>query len=172
MIIPDEIMDAARDGDTQTVLRFLDEGARVQARSITAAPPWLDPAHVQSAHYSQVELCRELVARGADPNRFGLTTWKWSPRCVRRRYCCRWSGLSNPHSVPGAAWSATPSGQIFQMLVESGADLNARAITSGGVATLFPTAIKVAWFITCARASCILTRKMAGRPFIPCSWRL
>ena len=34
-------------------------------------------------------------------------------------------GINKPFPRLVAAWSATPSGQIFQMLVESGADLNA-----------------------------------------------
>ena len=41
-------------------------------------------------------------------------------------------GLSNPR-LPGAAWSASPSGELFQILVESGADLNARDYIRWGI---------------------------------------
>ena len=120
--MPVEILDAARDGDIQTVVRFLDEGGdvnAVDARGLTL---------LRSVAYSQVDVCRVLVARGADPNRFGRDML--SPLCQAILFAD--GGLSNPR-LPGAAWSASPSGELFQILVESGADLNARDYIRWGI---------------------------------------
>ena len=120
MIIPNEIMEGAGPyGDTQTVLRFLDEGGDVNAFDCHGST-----LLVQSAHYSQVELCRELLARGADPNIRSNDVEMVSPLCLATTVA---DGGANPVAFhpPGAAWSATPSGKLFQILVESGADLNA-----------------------------------------------
>ena len=119
MSIPTEIMDAARDGDIQTVVRFLDEGGDVNAYDYLGYTLLL-----QSARYSKVELCRELLARGADPN----IRDRRDPRGVLSPLflatLAAEGGVSKPFPRLVAAWSATPSGKIFQMLVESGADLN------------------------------------------------
>ena len=67
MSIPTEIIDAARDGEIQTVVRFLDEGGDVNAFDARGRT-----LLVKSVVHSQVELCRVLIARGADPNRSKL----------------------------------------------------------------------------------------------------
>ena len=118
MSIPTEIIDAARDGDIQTVVRFLDEGGDVNAYDYMGYTLlW------QSARYSKVELCRELLARGADPNIRDRRDTMLSPLSVAT--LAAEGGVSEPFPRLVAAWSATPSGKLFQMLVESGADLNA-----------------------------------------------
>ena len=58
MIIPDDIMDAARDGDIQTVVRFLDEGGEVNAVDARGATML-----GESVINSHVELCRVLGLR-------------------------------------------------------------------------------------------------------------
>ena len=122
MIIPDDIMDAARDGDIQTVVRFLDEGGDVNAFD----------AHgrtllVHSVVHSQVELCRVLIARGADPNRSSEPDdLRWHGPLWAAAYYAD-GGLSNPRQGGGAAWSTSASGEIFQILMESGADVNVLA---------------------------------------------
>ena len=116
MSIPTEIIDAARDGDIQTVVRFLDEGGDINAFDARGE------TLLRSVAYSHVDVCRVLVARGADPNRFGQNML--SPLCKAILFAD--GGLSNPRQGGGAAWSASPSGELFQILVESGADLNAR----------------------------------------------
>ncbi len=63
MIIPTEIMAAVRDGDTQMVEHFLDEGGRVNAVDARGMTLLLG-----SVRCSKVELCRVLLERGADPN--------------------------------------------------------------------------------------------------------
>ena len=119
MIIPDDIMDAARDGDIQTVVRFLDEGGDVNAFD----------AHgrtllVHSVAHSQVELCRVLIARGADPNKSSEPDdLRWHGPLWAAAYYAD-GGLSNPRQGGGAAWSTSASGEIFQILMESGADVN------------------------------------------------
>ena len=118
MSIPSEIMAAVRNGDTHTVLRFLDEGGDVNAYHYLG---WTLLTH--SAWHSNVELCRELLARGADPNIRQRDDTMASPLC--EAILGAEGGVSKPFPRLVAAWSATPSGQIFQMLVESGADLNA-----------------------------------------------
>ena len=116
MIIPNEIMFAARDGDTQTVVRFLDAGGDVNA--VDAHGLTL----LRSVAYSQVDVCRVLVARGADPNRFSQNMLP--PLCQAIIFAD--GGLSDLRQGGGAAWSASPSSELFHILVESGADLNAR----------------------------------------------
>ena len=116
MIIPNEIMFAARDGDTQTVVRFLDAGGDVNAVDAHGSNLLL-----QSLLFSKVELCRELVARGADPNGIANCTMPllWVAAYVAH------GGVSKLHQGGGAEWSTSPSGELFKILVESGADLNA-----------------------------------------------
>ena len=111
-------MAAVRNGDTHTVLRFLDEGGDVNAYHYLG---WTLLTH--SAWHSNVELCRELLARGADPNIRQRDDTMASPLC--EAILGAEGGVSKPFPRLVAAWSATPSGQIFQMLVESGADLSA-----------------------------------------------
>ena len=111
-------MAAVRNGDKHTVLRFLDEGGDVNAYHYLG---WTLLTH--SAWHSNVELCRELLARGADPNIRQRDDTMASPLC--EAILGAEGGVSKPFPRLVAAWSATPSGQIFQMLVESGADLNA-----------------------------------------------
>jgi len=122
MIIPDEIMAAARVGDTQSVVRFLDEGGEVNAVDARGATML-----GESVINSHVELCRVLIARGADPTSSG------HDGNGRRLTCPLWmaahhanGGEWRPLQGGGAAWSASPSGELFQILMESGADLNAR----------------------------------------------
>ena len=121
MIIPVEILDAARDGDIQTVVRFLDEGGdvnAVDARGLTL---------LRSVAYSQVDVCRVLVARGADPNRSSEPDdLRWHGPLWAAAYYAN-GGLSNPRQGGGAAWSTSASGEIFQILMESGADVNVLA---------------------------------------------
>ena len=125
MSIPTEIMDAAHDGDIQTVVRFLDEGGDVNAYDYMGYTLlW------QSARYSKVELCRELLARGADPNLRDRRDTMLSPLCLA--ILAAEGGISKPFPRLVAAWSATPSGRLFQMLVESGADLNYRTFIGWG----------------------------------------
>ena len=117
--MPVEILDAARDGDIQTVVRFLDEGGDVNAFD----------AHgrtllVHSVAHSQVELCRVLIARGADPNKSSEPDdLRWHGPLWAAAYYAN-GGLSNPRQGGGAAWSTSASGEIFQILMESGADVN------------------------------------------------
>ena len=118
MGIPYEIMAAVRDGDTQTVLRFLDEGGDVNAYNYLG---W--NLLTRSVRHSNVELCRELLARGADPNRREREHGTCSPLCMA--ILGAEGGISEPFPRLVATWSATPSGRLFQILVESGADLNA-----------------------------------------------
>ena len=112
-------MDAARDRDIQTVVRFLDEGGDVNAFD----------AHgrtllVHSLAHSQVELCRVLIARGADPNRSSEPDdLRWHGPLWAAAYYAD-GGLSNPRQGGGAAWSTSASGEIFKILMESGADVN------------------------------------------------
>jgi ankyrin repeat protein len=116
MRTPHEIARAAHDGDTQTVVRFLDEGGDVNGLDRVPRGATL---LLTSAACSHVELCRVLVARGADPNIFHTTR---SP--LRLAVYVAHGGLHRPPQGGGAAWSASPSGQICQILIESGADVN------------------------------------------------
>ena len=121
MIIPDEIMAAARVGDTQSVVRFLDEGGEVNAVDARGATML-----GESVLNSQVELCRVLIARGADPTSSG------HDGNGRRLTCPLWMAAHHANGGEwrplqgGGAWSASPSGELFQILMESGADLNVR----------------------------------------------
>ena len=114
MYTPHEIAVAARDGDTQRVEQFLDAGGDVNGLDRGRTTLLL-----ASAAYSHVELCRVLAARGADPNIFHTTR---SP--LRLAVYVAHGGLRRPPQGGGAAWSTSPSGQICQMLIESGADVN------------------------------------------------
>ena len=119
MIIPNDIIDAVRNGDTQTVNRFLDEGGDVNAFDARGRT-----LLVKSVAHSQVELCRVLIARGADPNRSSEPDdLRWHGPLWAVAYYAD-GGLSNPRQGGGAAWSTTASGEIFQILMESGADVN------------------------------------------------
>ena len=111
MIIPNEITEAARNGDIQTVEQFLDTGGdvnAVDARGITLL--------YGSVVYSQVDMCRMLVARGADPNK--------KINLLRSAAYVANGGVLAPPQGGGAAWSASASGKIYQILIESGANLN------------------------------------------------
>ena len=119
MIIPNEIIEAASNGDTQTVNRFLDEGGDVNAFDARGRT-----LLVKSVSHSQVELCRVLIARGADPNRSSEPDdLRWHGPLWAAAYYAD-GGLSNPRQGEGAAWSTSASGEIFQILMESGADVN------------------------------------------------
>ena len=119
MIIPNEIIEAASNGDTQTVNRFLDEGGDVNAFDARGRT-----LLVKSVSHSQVELCRVLIARGADPNRSSEPDdLRWHGPLWAAAYYAD-GGLSNPRQGGGAAWSTSASGEIFQILMESGADVN------------------------------------------------
>ena len=119
MSIPNDIIDAVRNGDTQTVNRFLDEGGDVNAFDARGRT-----LLVKSVAHSQVELCRVLIARGADPNRSSEPdTLRWHGPLWAAAYYAD-GGLSNPRQGGGAAWSTSASGEIFQILMESGADVN------------------------------------------------
>ena len=122
MSIPDEIIDAVRNGDTQTVNRFLDEGGDVNAFDARGRN-----LLVKSVSHSQVKLCRVLIARGADPNRSSEPDdLRWHGPLWAAAYYAN-GGLSNPRQGEGAAWSTSASGEIFQILMESGADVNVLA---------------------------------------------
>ena len=122
MIIPNEIIEAASNGDTQTVNRFLDEGGDVNAFDARGRT-----LLVKSVSHSQVELCRVLIARGADPNRSSEPDdLRWHGPLWAAAYYAD-GGLSNPRPGEGAAWSTSASGEIFQILMESGADVNVLA---------------------------------------------
>ena len=120
MIIPTEIMAAVRDGDTQMVEHFLDEGGdvnAVDARGMTLL--------LGSVRCSKVELCRVLLERGADPNE---TLRAHNERPFLKKTDLLWvaayvadGGVLKPPQGGGAAWSASPSGKLFQILLESGA---------------------------------------------------
>jgi hypothetical protein len=104
------------------VVRFLDEGGDVNAYDAYGTTLLL-----ASVTYSQVEMCRMLIAREADP------TIRGHDADFRRLTCPLWlaaqhtnGGLLHPPQGGGAAWSASPSGELFQILMESGADLNVR----------------------------------------------
>ena len=118
MIIPTEIMAAVRDGDTQMVEHFLDEGGdvnAVDARGMTLL--------LGSVRCSKVELCRVLLERGADPNETlhpdneKKTDLLWVAAYVAD------GGVLKPPQGGGAAWSASPSGKLFELLWESAASL-------------------------------------------------
>ena len=140
MIIPNEIMVAARDGDTQTVERFLDEGGDVNAydaRGTTLLrecassyhPPPLAITVTRPILPSQLELCRVLVARGADVNKCGRGTWRFASETPL------WLAWQSTFTVSGgingpggdAAWSTSPSFEVCKILMEAGADLNVGA---------------------------------------------
>ena len=122
MIIPNEIIEAASNGDTQTVNRFLDEGGDVNAFDARGRT-----LLVKSVSHSQVELCRVLIARGADPNKSSEPDdLRWHGPLWAAAYYAD-GGLSNPRQGGGAAWSTSASGEIFQILMESGADVNVLA---------------------------------------------
>ena len=117
MIIPTEIMAAVRDGDTQMVEHFLDEGGRVNAVDARGMTLLLG-----SVRCSKVELCRVLLERGADPNE------TLHPDYNEKKTDLLWvaayvadGGVLKPPQGGGAAWSASPSGKLFQILLESGA---------------------------------------------------
>ena len=95
MIIPTEIMAAVRDGDTQMVEHFLDEGGRVNAVDARGMTLLLG-----SVRCSKVELCRVLLERGADPNETLHPDYneKKNRLAVGGRLCCRWRGIK---TTPG-----------------------------------------------------------------------
>ena len=118
MSIPYEIMAAVRDGDTHTVLRFLDEGGDIDAVDAHGMTLLLG-----SVRCSKVELCRVLLERGADPNETlrphneKKTDLLWVAAYVAD------GGVLKPPQGGGAAWSASPSGKLFELLWESAASL-------------------------------------------------
>ena len=110
-------MAAVRDGDTHTVLRFLDEGGDIDAVDAHGMTLLLG-----SVRCSKVELCRVLLERGADPNE------TLHPDYNEKKIDLLWvaayvadGGVLKPPQGGGAAWSASPSGKLFQILLESGA---------------------------------------------------
>ena len=139
MIIPNEIMVAARDGDTQTVVRFLDEGGDINAydaRGTTllreCASSYHKPPFAMTVPRpilpSQVELCRVLVARGADLNERGRVynadSQPPTPLWLAWEATFEVSGgIRGPGG--NAAWSTSPSFEVCKILMEAGADLNA-----------------------------------------------
>lgn len=137
MIIPDEIMAAARVGDTQTVERFLDEGGDINAydaRGETLLRECVSSAHrlegintiVTPVSPAQVELCRVLVARGADLNKRGRGCYHSDATPLWRAWEATFE-VSGGISGPGGdtAWSTSASFEVCQILMEAGADLNA-----------------------------------------------
>ena len=139
MIIPNEIMVAARDGDTQTVVRFLDEGGDINAydaRGTTLLRECASSYHKPPFEItvprpilpSQVELCRVLVARGADLNERGRVY-----NADAQPSTPLWLAWEATFEVSGgirgpggnAAWSTSPSFEVCKILMEAGADLNA-----------------------------------------------
>ena len=138
MIIPNEIMVAARDGDTQTVERFLDEGGDVNAydaRGTTLLrecassyhPPPLAITVTRPILPSQLELCRVLVARGADVNKCGRRGAFFASETPLWLAWMSTFTVSGGIRGPGgnAAWSTSPSFEVCKILMEAGADLNA-----------------------------------------------
>ena len=111
-------MAAVRDGDTHTVLRFLDEGGDIDAVDAHGMTLLLG-----SVRCSKVELCRVLLERGADPNETlrphneKKTDLLWVAAYVAD------GGVLKPPQGGGAAWSASPSGKLFELLWESAASL-------------------------------------------------
>jgi len=115
---------AAEAGDTRTVEEWLDAGGDVNASENTGRTLLL-----AAVANSQVELCRTLLARGADPS---LHRANETPLWLAAYEA--YGGLQFGYYTGERARPAidSPSINICQMLVESGADLNARELLDFG----------------------------------------
>ena len=122
MYTPHEIAVAARDGDTQRVVQFLDAGGDVNGLDRGRTTLLLT-----SAAYSHVELCRVLVARGADVNKCGRRGAFFASETPLWLAWMSTFTVSGGIRGPGgnAAWSTSPSFEVCKILMEAGADLNA-----------------------------------------------
>ena len=127
MIAPKHIIEAVYASDTQTVELFLDAGGDVNATWSVRGYTLL----MVSVSFSRVEMCRLLVARGADPKICSCGTdlipagQIYPLSLAIYAYGGIGGGMPHPGSVilpAGVAWPATPSGELFKILVESGAD--------------------------------------------------
>jgi len=119
---------AAEAGDTRTVEEWLDAGGDVNASENTGRTLLL-----AAVANSQVELCRTLLARGADPS---LHRANETPLWLAAYEA--YGGLQFGYYTGERARPAidSPSINICQMLVESGADLNARELLDFGHYTM------------------------------------
>ena len=125
---PQQIIMAAEAGDTRTVEEWLDAGGDVNASENTGRTLLL-----AAVANSQVELCRTLLARGADPS---LHRANETPLWLAAYEA--YGGLQFGYYTGERARPAidSPSINICQMLVESGADLNARELLDFGHYTM------------------------------------
>ena len=124
-MVPNHIITAAKLGDTPTVEQWLDAGGDVNAYDDRGTRTLLLAAIANS----RVELCRTLLARGADPSlrRVGqIPLWLAAYEAHGGVQLGDYTGERARLAID------SPSISICQMLVQSGADLNARELLDFG----------------------------------------